>query len=391
MISAHAYPWDVLGDAGFADRVIASGADAVRLAVTYHSTRAATPLHPTRRFVEAPHAALYRPVRPSSWAGRRLVPVAAQWTEGPDPAGSATHALGRAGIPVDAWLVLAHNTRLGTAHPDLTVTNCFGESYPYALCPASEEVRDHCATLAAEALHDLPVRGVVLESAGQMGAAHLGCHEKTDDAYPSTALRALSVCCCPGCQRRWQARGLEPGHVQHQLRRAVDTDEWVPEAVASELLAVRQDSADELRGQVIAVLRQTVPGASITLAGHPDPWATGSSPGLTPRACAEVDAVQVPCWSVAARTADLVRTVRAHAAAAPPPHVAPPGRAADGSGRPLVDAYVTVLPPVDPEALPDHVRRLRAAGADRLSLYHLGLASRRRQPLLAVLAKEFRA
>jgi hypothetical protein len=46
-----------------------------------------------------------------------------------------------------------------------------------------------------------------------------------------------------------------------------------------------------------------------------------------------------------------------------------------------VDAYVTVLPPADPAALSDHVRRLAGAGATRFSLYHLGLAPRWRQRL----------
>lgn len=367
-ISAHAYPWDVLGDPGFVDRVRASGVDAVRLAVTYHATRAATPLHPRRRFVDAHYAALYRPIRPASWAGQRLVPKAPQWMDEPDPAGAATDLLHRAGIPVEAWLVLAHNTRLGRAYPQLAVTNCFGEPYPYALCPSQVEVRDHCATLAAEALRDLPLSGVLLESAGQLGASHAGGHEKTEGAYGSLALRALSVCCCAACQRGWAGRGVAPGEVTARLRDAVRSDRWLPEALASAVLAVRQDAADQLRGQVLSVVRQVVPGAGVTLAGHPDPWATGPSPGLTPRAPSDVDAVQVPCWPVAEQTADVVRGV--------------PGA--------LVDAYVTVLPPAAPEALPDHVRRLRAAGAQRLSLYHLGLASPRRLPLLAALAKDFR-
>jgi hypothetical protein len=46
-----------------------------------------------------------------------------------------------------------------------------------------------------------------------------------------------------------------------------------------------------------------------------------------------------------------------------------------------VDAYVTVLPPAGPDDVVPHVRRLVAAGASRLSLYHLGLAPRWRQPL----------
>ncbi|MBT2450774.1 hypothetical protein J7F03_27620 [Streptomyces sp. ISL-43] len=364
-----------MDDPAFPDRVRQAGLDAVTLAFAYHSTRAATPLHPRRRFVGAAHSALYRPVRQRAWTGRRLAPAAAGWAPGPDPAGAAVEALAEAGIPVNAWLVLAHNSRLGTLYPELAVTNCFDESYPYALCPAQAEVREYCATLAAEALRGLPpgaVRGVSLESAGQLGAVHLGCHEKTDGAYPAGALRALSVCCCVACRERWRAAGLDPEESVALLRRSADTvGPPLPDALGTVLLAVRHTAADELRGQVLAAVRATLPGAPVTLHAHPDPWATGPSPGLTARAAKEVDALLVPCWPTGPDTAGLVRR-------------------AVPLGLP-VDAYVTAQRPAEPQKLGAHVRRLRAAGASRLSLYHLGLLPSERMPLLAALAKEFRA
>ena len=44
-----------------------------------------------------------------------------------------TVRVGRIGVNV--WLVLLHNTRLGEAHPELTVANAFGDRYVYSLCP----------------------------------------------------------------------------------------------------------------------------------------------------------------------------------------------------------------------------------------------------------------
>jgi len=92
---------------------------------------------------------------------------------------------------------------------------------------------------------------------------------------------------------------------------------------------------------------------------------TWASPGLTPSAAAQVDALLVPAWPTTEASAELVRRAAA-------------------TGLP-VDAYVSVLPPSDPAALPAHVSRLRAAGASRISLYHLGLAAGDRQELLAAL------
>lgn len=370
VISVHAFPWDVLGDDTIADRFAQTGADAVTLAVSYHSTRAATPLHPSRRFVDARHAALYRPVREQVWAGRRLVPQAPDWTGADDPAGQAAAALRAAGVPVSAWIVLAHNTRLGLLHPDLTVRNCFGERYPYALCPAQAEVREHCVTLVGEALRGLPVDGVSLESCGQMGVAHIGCHEKTDGAYPPLVQRLLSVCCCTACAGAWAARGLDPEQVVLALREAARTERPLPEQTASALLATRQEATAAMLAEVLAEVRRHAPGAPVTLHGHPDPWAAGPSPGLAPQVLPLVDRVLVPCWATDPATAGLVSAL---------------------AGRVTVDAYVTVLPPASPDRLSDHVARLREAGATRLSLYHLGLANAVQQPLLAALTKEFRS
>jgi hypothetical protein len=376
VVRGHAYPWDVLGDPSFPARARDLGLSGVTLAAAYHSVRAATPLHPRHQIVDATHAALYRPVRESVWSGRRLRPAAAQWMDTPDPFGAAAAALRHAGLPVAAWIVLTHSTRLGTAHPDVAVTNCFGERYQYALCPAHEEVREYAATLAAEAVRETPLDAVSLESCGQLGVAHLGHHDKTDGAWTPTAARLLSVCCCRACQAAWRRRGLDPEKVLTALWAGVyaeatgapDTEHAGPlgeidPAMAAVLLAARHEATDALRMRVLAAIHEQAAGVPVTLHAHPDPWVTGPSPGLTATAAGDVDALLVPAWPTVPATAEVVDRATAW------------GRA--------VDAYLTVLPPADPDALPEHARRLKAAGASRFSLYHLGLAPRWRQRLFA--------
>ncbi len=364
-IAGHAYSWDVLDDPAFISRVREIGVDTVTLAASYHSTRAATPRHPTHQVITADYAALYRPVREEAWKERRLAPLAPRWLDEPDPFGTAARTVRDAGLKVAAWIVLTHNTRLGAANPDVAVVNCFGQSYPYALCPSHEEVREYAATLAAEALRDVEVDEVSLEACGQLGLTHLNHHEKTDDAWTPYAQRLLSVCCCAACRGAWRGLGLDPDRTVGGLRAAVRAEAEGEEAGVEgldEVLAARHAAADALRAQVLAEVREQAPGVPLTLHAHPDPWVTGASPGLTPTAAADVDAVLVPCWPTAPTTADLV----SRAAAA---------------GKP-VDVYVTVLPPADPASLPAHLVRLHAAGASRLSLYHLGLAPRWRLPYL---------
>ncbi|WP_154814781.1 hypothetical protein [Actinophytocola xinjiangensis] len=352
MITGHAYPWDVLGDPSFAGRAIAAGVSAVALAAAYHSTRAATPLHPDHQLVHARYAALYRPVRQQVWASRRLRPLGPEWMSTQDSFAEAAETLRAAGLRVSAWVVLTHNTRLGTEFPDLAVVNCFGEPYPYALCPSSAEVREYAATLAREAAAGADA--VSLEACGQLGVTHLSHHEKTDGAFSPATERWLSVCCCPACRQAWAARGLDPDEVTATLRHAIRTRAEVP--FAAELLATRHAATDALRAEVLAEV--DVP---VTLHAHPDPWATGAAPGLTPSTAGDVAALLVPAWPTDPATTDLI--VRARRTSAP------------------VEAYVTVLSPTEPAALTDHWRRLRAAGATGAAVYHLGLAPSWRQPL----------
>ncbi|GAA1255433.1 hypothetical protein GCM10009677_01620 [Sphaerisporangium rubeum] len=363
-VLVHAYPWDVIGDPLFTGRMQSLGCDGVNLAAAYHTVRAATPWHPEHAYLDARHAALYRPVREEAWTGRRLVPGAAPWMTGPDSFGTAATALTEAGVPVTAWVVLTHSSRLGEANPDLSVVNCFGQHYPWALCPSRAEVREYAATLAAESVRGLPLAGVLLEACGQLGADHGGHHEKTDGAYDARARRMLSVCCCEACTTAWDGRGVDPERTVRELRAAVRSREHdLDEATAGAVLAVRHEAADELRHEVIAALPS---GLRVTLHANPDPWATGANPGLGPEPGKDVDAVVVQCWPPGQDSAERVRQARRLL----PEHVA-------------VGSYVTVLPPVRPEEVAPHVRRLTEAGAQEIHLYHGGLAGPSRHGMLA--------
>jgi len=356
-VSAHAFCWDVVGDPSFRSRLVDGGIGSVTLAAAYHATRAATPLHPAHQTVDARHAALYRPRRPSTWRGRRLFPGVPEWVTSADSFLEASTSLTDAGVAVTAWVVLAHDSRLGYLYPDVAVTNCFGEPYPYALCPAHEEVAEYAATLAAEAVRATPAVAVSLESAGQMGLAHAGCHDKAEGGWSDNASRWLSVCCCRACRAGWAAQNLNADQVVTALRRAVREDGTPDARVMEAVLTTRHAAAEALRGRVVAAVREAAPGIAVMLHAQPDPWATGPSPGL--RTGAGADALLTPAWRVGPAAVRAVPELAAF-------------------GLP-VSAYVTVLPPADPADLDAHVRALVDAGASGVNLYHLGLASADRQ------------
>jgi hypothetical protein len=358
-VTGYAYPWDVL-EAGFAARARDLGVDEVAVALSYHSARAATPWSASHTAVVARHAAFYRPVREDAWEGNRLRPSIPDWVAARDSGGDAVRLLNEAGIPAAAWIVLTHNSQLGYEHPDVVVRNCFGESYPWALCPSRPEVREYAATLTAEAVAGLELSSVILEACGPLGAVHQHQHEKTDGVWAPAVARLLSICCCDACAAGWD---LEADAVRAQLveevRRLVATGDLgvsgdrLPPELTQLLLRTRQQATDELRAAVLAELPA---GTRVVLHGALDPWVTGALPGLTPTAPDDVDAVVLFGWAPATG-ADAVAAARE----------ALPGRVAIGS-------YITAVAAAPVPDIAAYVGELAKAGAAELHLYHLGLA-----------------
>ncbi|MFF0746361.1 hypothetical protein ACFYVL_38805 [Streptomyces sp. NPDC004111] len=366
----YAYPWDVLDAPGFVDRARDLGVDEVAVAVSYHSARAATPWSPTGTSVLARHAALYRPVREEAWHGATLRPAAPDWVASPDSAGDAVRVLNAAGVPAAAWIVLTHDSRLGTRFPQYAVRNCFGESYPWALCPSQPEVQAYAATLTAVSLAGLDVASVVLEACGQLGAVHQHQHEKTDGVWSPAVARLLSVCCCTACADGWTASGAVAedirGALRSEVRRLVDsadlsaTEDELPDGIRTTVLETRQRGTDRLRRGVLAAIE---PGTRVVLHGSPDPWATGALPGLTPAAADDVDAVVLQNWQPGPASADAVAQARQRL----------PSRVDVGS-------YLTAVAANPVPDMRGYVTELAEAGATELHLYHLGLAGPGRLP-----------
>ena len=375
----YAYPWDFEGDDSAAGRAAELGIDGVAVAANYHATRAARPLHPSRPLLDVEHAACYVPVRPSAWAGRRLVPRTPTWTASADSFGDAVLRLSDVGLTTSAWVVLTHNSALGAANPDLVVRNAFGDAYSYALCPSSPHVIEYCTTLVDEVLLAAPVDGLVLEACGPMGVEHNGLHEKTSLAEWSEGQRQLlSLCFCPACTTRLEDGGLDVPRLAALVRRGVLTGSASVElALGPDLAAAVAD----LRTAVAAGLRTLVvervagvrPRPRITLHADADPWSTGSFPTVAPDLAEPVDALVAQCFD-AAKGAEALTRLGA---------IGDCHTARGGFVRPTQDWS-------GPGVVRSRMRLLRDAGMDELHLYHLGLVGRRGFDVLGEMLTAFR-
>jgi hypothetical protein len=261
----------------------------------------------------------------------------------PDRFGTAATSLDRAGLSVEAWLVLTHSSAVGASAPELTVQNAYGERYPYALCPSNAAVRDYALTLVSEVCDQYDVPRLMLEACGWLGFEHAGLHEKTEGADLSPAARRLlSICCCAACPTSDLAEVVR-SEIDAELAGRKPAE--LPEA--PELLAHR----NTVIGELVRETKSLAGDREVLLMATDDPWVTGPDVGLDFSA-SKPDAYVLKCWGDVTTAVEQVKAAR--------------------TDVPLI-ANVTVL-----EDRWDGVAQLLEAGASGIRYYHAGLASHTR-------------
>ncbi len=376
------YPWDVIGDPEGARRIAGLGVRQVTLASAYHSTRALTPRHPRHRVVTAAHAAVLYPPDERRWHGRELRPYpAGAWTglpAGADAFAAAAAALEAAGLDVHTWVVLAHNSRLGTEHPDIAVVNAYGDRYPWAPCIAQPAVRAYLVDLAAEAAPRPGARGTELESLGWYGLAHLHAHDKIGGVRLGDAAgHLMSLCFCPSCRAGYAGLGADPDEVAAAVRRAL-APVWGGEGdgghgpaaieallgpdLAALTLNWRTATAGSLQREAVAAVRAAAgPGFQVLLHADPAPYRCGANAGVDPARVLEfADGVVLPCTGGAAQREAVLRPFAGHT-----------------REHSVLAANFTVVAGLggSPATLAADTAHAVSLGATELRFYHAGLAS----------------
>ena len=143
----YAYAWDVaeLGAAGFVDEIKALGLDTVTFAGAYHAGKFLRPKGRGGKVFFPEDGTAYFRFDPKRYG--RIKPVLNGAIGKHDVLADLCDT---PGIAVNAWMVLLHNTRLGTEHPEATVANAFGDRYVYSLCPSSPDVREYAVALCKD-------------------------------------------------------------------------------------------------------------------------------------------------------------------------------------------------------------------------------------------------
>jgi hypothetical protein len=216
----YCYAWDLAEDGvkNTVDQFRKLGLDTVTIAGSYHAGKFLRP-HGKAGKVYFPedgtvyfktdfrHYGAIKPVANSMLAERDIL---LELTQAAD-------------INTNVWLVLLHNTLLGSAYPQATVANAFGDRYIYNLCPTAPEVRAYALGLARDVTETYPVSGISMETPGFLPYAHGFHHEFALNMSNRWLDNQLGLCFCQHCLGGATRAGIDAGRLKTQIAEDIGT------------------------------------------------------------------------------------------------------------------------------------------------------------------------
>jgi hypothetical protein len=282
------FAWD-LADEGV-DNVMGwaadSGLTALQIAGSYHAGWFIHPHNPHHRAYMPEDGCVYFHPNLSLYKKTVLKPKVAPVCAKTDWMREAGKRLDKHGLKLVSWTVCAHNTRLGKQHPQCTVHNCFGDSYPHALCPANDQVRTYLTALCRDLANNLPLHAVQLESPDYMGLAHGHHHERDLTVLTSLERSLMDLCFCDACTRSAESKHVDIARVRTAVRAILEAGmaaapgrpKGHPETMAQVIeslpvlqpfLGFRQQVEDTLIQEIKAAMKPS--SAQLFLLGGPNP------------------------------------------------------------------------------------------------------------------------
>lgn len=214
----YAYAWD-LAEEGVTEAVRkfrGLGLDTVTIAGSYHAGKFLRPHGKTGKVYFPEDGTVYFKTNPRRYAA--IKPMANSMLAECDVLRELTL---EKGIATNVWLVLLHNTLLGTAHPGSSVANAFGDRYVYNLCPAAPDARAYAVGLARDVTESYPVSGISMETPGYLPYAH-GFHHEFALNMPNRWLDSqLGLCFCGHCMTSAKAAGIDAARLKTQVAKDI--------------------------------------------------------------------------------------------------------------------------------------------------------------------------
>ena len=359
-IGFYCYPWNVHEPGVLLGELEGAGLSHVTVAAAYHAGKFIQPRDPVRRVYFPEDGTVYFRSKADHYG--RLQPQMATLTQRRDVLAALCDA---DRLPVRAWTVLNHNSRLGWKHPEAVVRNAWGDAYYYSLCPSNPDVRAYDVALCADLAGRYALDSLLLESPGWLTYDHGYHHEFAQLDCSAELNELLGLCFCSACVDGAQAAGIDAEALRHAVRTRADAllsgDEreaerpgldlgayraWRCSVVSSLCAQIRAAVRPEVRVRIISTCQR--PHATCHLEG-------GDLKGMD----AASDGLELPIYqpSAAAAEQDLKSVVAQGIAPERLSVILRPG-----------------LPDMTSEAqLTDTLARVAACGVGDVSFYNYGL------------------
>jgi len=217
--SMFAYAWD-FAEAGVAENLSQfkkMGINTVTLAASYHAGKFFRPKARTGKIYFPEDGTTYFKTNPARYGEIK-------------PVSNSVHGDGNvlslltkdSDIAVNAWLVLLHNSRLGSANLGSTIKNAFGDPYIYALCPSAPAARAYAVGLALDVSESYEIDGISIESIGFPPFEH-GFHHEMSFVKPNFWLSSyLGLCFCEFCVGGAEKAGVDAKRLKARVAGSIN-------------------------------------------------------------------------------------------------------------------------------------------------------------------------
>lgn len=263
---------------------------AISLAASYHAGRFLVPHNPRRKVMFLEDGKVY--FRPDPNGYGRIRPLPHSEVEAFDFLREAGASARRFGLELNAWCSICHNTALGSAYPDCTIENAFGDRYPHSLCPAHPDVQEFALGLVGDLAANYDVDAIEIESLEYLQFRHGFHHEREGIQVPPAIEFLLGLCFCPHCMDRAASR-TDPGRLRERVGArlveffdcayptpSMEADEivdWLgPESAG--FFAARQDTLGDLHGKILDLAQASGKRIRRLLRPAKACWACGLDP-----------------------------------------------------------------------------------------------------------------
>ncbi|MFL5259594.1 MAG: hypothetical protein ACJ8AS_07550 [Hyphomicrobiales bacterium] len=215
----YAYPWD-LAETGVTTAIeefLGLGLNTVTVAGSYHAGKFLRPHGKTGKVYFPEDGTVYFKANPQRYGAIKPVPNTMLGER--DVLGDLCASKA---IATNVWLVLLHNTLLGSRHPEATVANAFDDRYVYSLCPSSPDARAYAIALAQDVTDSYPVGGISLETPGFLPFAHGFHHEFALNAPNRWLDNMLGLCFCEHCVNGARAADIDAVALKPRVARDIE-------------------------------------------------------------------------------------------------------------------------------------------------------------------------